>query len=387
MGSWFSNTHVRKNGAVTEEIIANYINNLMTARQFVPVGSETDADGMVAIVADEDCQWISVYSDLLIHDDPDSCRAVAMPMSAELHTDVMGISCFDSDYLYLNLINAEDQTDAWIGIGRGGDYGIKRRTAVSAWKKKVSDYPSFAEKAKERYICAEEFLAEIESCIGLPMAHSGAELDCLNTLGLDKKATYLYFKQSGNSATDNPPVLKLWSWSGMPCVDGKISYVEVLNHGGEGRGMSIFFVGPYVEHDEITFVDVKLLIQSKEQVLFEPIKLDKVQLSDGQWAYYYHDPRRRLRPKAPDQSPITKQSERAISVYFTPVGNPRKMLDVTVVLVPDQNPSGQAGWNVWRGHGSKKAFIEYHNKIWKRVRAFETNPNSCLPLLKEEDFD
>lgn len=387
MGSWFSNLHIRKNGTVTEETIVNYINNLMTARQFLPAESEADADGTVAIVDGEECQWFSVYSDLFSHDDLDSCKAVAMPMSAELHTDVMGISCFDSDYLYLNLFNAEDKTDAWVGIGRGGDFGIKRCTGVSAWKKKVSDYPVFAAKAKEQYIYAEEFLAEIESCIDLPMMQSAASLEYMIDLGLDKKATYLYFKRSDNAEVDDLPKLQLWSYSGMPCFDGKSSFVEALNHGGEGKGLSVFFVGPYVEREEITFTNVKMMKWVRGEAVAIPIQLEKVQLTEGQWAYYYHDPQYKFLPKAPDRAPIMKQKERSIYINFTPVGNSRKMLDITVVFVPDQNPLGQTGWNVWHAHGSKKAFIEYHNKIWKRVRAVETNPDSCLPLLKEEDFD
>ena len=173
----------------------------------------------------------------------------------------------------------------------------------------------------------------------------------------------------------------------MPCFDGKSSFIEVLNHGGEGRGLSVFFVGPYVEKEEITFTNVKMMKWDRGEAVAIPIQLEKVQLSDGQWAYYYHDPQYRLLPKAPDRAPIMKQKERSIYINFTPVGNPRKMLDITVAFVPDQNPLGQTGWNIWHAHGSKKAFIEYHNKIWKRVRAIETNPDSCLPLLKEEDFD
>jgi len=63
------------------------------------------------------------------------------------------------------------------------------------------------------------------------------------------------------------------------------------------------------------------------------------------------------------------------------------MLDITVVLIPDGNPDNQAQWNIWHQHGSKEAFIKWHNKTWKMVRAFETDPNQLLPLLKLEDFD
>ena len=387
MGRWFSNIHIRKNETATEEKVVSYIHNLMTARQLVPAESAEDADDTVAIVAEEDGQWISVYSDLLSHEDSDSCKAVAVPLSTELHTDVMGISCFDSDYLYMNLINAEDQTDAWIGIGSASGLGIKRRSGLSAWKQKVSDYPGFKAKARGQYICTEEFLTEIEHCINLSVMQSAASPEDIDDLGLGKKATYLYFKRSDNATIDNPPKLQLWSYSAMPCFDGKSSFVEVLNHGGEGKGLSVFFIGPYVEQDEIIFTNVKIMKWIRGKVEAVAIQLEKVQLSDGQLAYYYHDPEYRMLPKAPDYAPIMKQAERSIHINFTPVGNPRKMLDVTVVFMPDKNPGGQTGWNVWHRCGSKKAFIEQFNVTWSKNRTWSSNPNACPPILKEEDFD
>jgi hypothetical protein len=80
------------------------------------------------------------------------------------------------------------------------------------------------------------------------------------------------------------------------------------------------------------------------------------------------------------------EDERIIWIYFTPYGNPRKMLDVTVSIFPDENPQGQAIWNVWHRHGSKSAFMKYHNKTWKMLRNFESEENS-YPLFKESDFD
>lgn len=391
MGSWFSNLHIRKQETVTEETVANCVRQLMAARQFMPVESEEEADGTVAIVAGEDCRWVSVYSDLLTHEDPESCKAVAMPMSAELHADVMGIACFDSDYLYLNLVNAEDRTDAWVGIGRGGEFGIRRRTGVSAWKKKVSDYFTFSLKVKEQYVCAEEFLGHIESGMELPVPRSAAALEDIREPGLDQNATFLYFKSRDSAENNDLPDLQLWTYSSMPCVAGESSFVEVLNHGGKGKGLSVYFIGPYVEQEEITFTNVTISTWVRGELVVTPIQLEKAQLPDGQWAYCYHDPQYRILQKASDRATVLKQSERSIRVSFTPAGNPRKMLDVTVVLVPDQNLPGQAGWNVWHGYGSKKAFIEHHNalrsEIRKRLQSFGMDSDDSMPFLKEEDFD
>jgi len=389
MGSWFSNIHIRKNETATEEVIEKYISKFMSSKHYLPCASKTDADGAIAIVTSEDCRWISIYSDLLSLEDPSECAEIMGSLSSELHTDVLGVSCFDSDYLYLNLINTSDRTDAWIGIGSASGLGIKRRSNISAWKKKVSDFQAFGESAKRQYVFAEEFLAAVERCLELSYIQSTASYEYLKDFELDKKAKYFYFKFPEDMKPKEPVKLVPHMYSGMPCFLDKPSVVDGINVGGESRGLSVYFIGPYVENDEITFSDVCFVKRKNNQAELIPFDLTKVQLSDGQWAYYYHDPGFRIPPKVDDRLPVPKrmrmESERNIIVRFVPHGNPRKVLDITVVLVPDKNPEGQTGWNVWHRCGSKKAFIEQFNTTWDRHRAW--SPNGCPPILREEDFD
>lgn len=389
MGSWFSNIHIRKNNTVTEETIEKCISNFMAAKHYLPCASEIEADGAVAIVASEDCHWISVYADLLSLEDPGKFGEIAIPLSSELHTDVLGISCFDSDYLYLNLINTEDKTDAWIGIGSASGLGIKRRSGISAWKKKVSDFQAFSESAKKKYVFAEEFLAMAERCLELPAIQSSASYEYLKDLELDKKAKYFYFKLPEDMKSKDPVKLVPHMYSGMPCFLEKPSIVDGINVGGESRGLSVYFIGPYVENDEITFSDVSFVKRKNNRAESVPFELTKVQLADGQWAYHYHDPGFRIPPKVDDRLPMSKrfrmECERSIIVRFIPHGNPRKMLDITVVLVPDKNPEGQTGWNAWHRYGSKEKFIEQFNKSWELLR--KMSPAATPPLLRVEDFD
>lgn len=385
MGSWFSNIHIRKNEAATEETIEKYISELMAAHQYLPVTSEIDADGAVAIVASGDCQWISVYSDLLSLEDPKKCAEIAAPLSSELHTDVLGISCFDSDYLYLNLINTEDKTDAWIGIGSASGLGIKRRSGIAAWKNKVGDYVRFSASAKKKYIFAEEFLSETEPCFCLPAIQASASYEYLKDLELSEKARYIFFKLPDELKSQELPVLVQRSSSLDPCFLNKPSSINGLNIGGESRGLAVFFIGPYVEHDEITFSDVAFIRFKNNCPENTPVELKKVQLTDGQWAYYYHDPDFRIPPKVDERLPVRKRMdaefERSFAVRFVPHGNPRKILDITVVLVPDKNPAGQTGWNVWHSLGSKAAYIERYNSNWGMHIPVKTQ------MLRMEDFD
>lgn len=389
MGSWFSNIHIRKNGIATERTIEERICKLMASKHYLPCKSENDADGSVAIVASEECRWISIYSDALLLEDPSKCAEIMELLSSELHTDVLGISCFDSDCLYLNLINTEDKTDAWIRIGSASEFGIKRRSGISAWKKKVFDFGAFSECAKKKYILAEDFLTEVEPNLALPAARSAASYEYLQDFDLVRMAKFLYFKLPEEMKVKDPVKLVSHKQSLTPCFLDKPSVVYGTNVGGESRGLSVYFLGPYVEHDELTFSDVcfvKIKNNRKEHI---PIELTKVQLSDGQWAYYYHDPDFRIPPKVDQRLPKRKQErleyERSIIVGFVPHGNPRKILDVTVVLVPDENPEGQTAWNVWHGWGSKKDFIDLFNECWKEIRTWDMECN--IPILKEEDFD
>lgn len=388
MGSWFSNLHIRKTEALSKEQICNCVAGFLHEQGYTSVEKMQEADVAVAVIEPRNSQWISICSEIFAHDDPGSCKAVAVPLSSRLHTDVLGIACFDSDYLYLNLINADENADAWIGIGAGKEIGITRRNNLTAWKKKVADYPAFSAAVKETYICADEFLAATDGCLGLLTEQGGISLVYLKDTSLQQDAVLLYFRKAEESRSAGPNIQICYMNHAVPCFAGKENSVVFLNDGNEFCGLSVYFMGPFVEHEEITFSNIQL---GYLRVPFRDLELKKIRLSDGQWAYYSHIPdilmppgvRGRMKPEKRYQL----QQERMRKISFVPHGNPRKMLDITVLIIPDGNPDNQAKWNIWHQHGSKEAFINWHNKIWKRVRAFETDPNQLLPFLKLEDFD
>lgn len=384
MGSWFANVHIRKKAPLTEDAVVEYIKKMMNGRGYSLTESAEESDSVVALYFEDGSPWISVYSNSLPHDDPESCSGIIAPISSELHTDVLGIACFDSDYLYLNLINADEKFDGWVGIGRGKDVGISRRNNVSVWKKKVSDYQFFSEKAKAEYVVADEFLFETALCLGLPGEQSTATAEDLEHLSGNGKVTYLYFEQK---MEDREQTKLVHYKQTMPCLIGEENIVRAINVGAESKGLSIYFLGPYVEHEEICFNNVKFGFFHE----YAPIELTKAQLPSGQWAYCYHNPDFQIPPKVSRRIKGEKRAfmehDRQFSVWFTPCGNPRKTLDITVVFVPDTNPKGNTAWNIWKSWGSKKAFIDHYNGIVKKVRGVDPDAADQLPFLKEEDFD
>lgn len=389
MGSWFSNLHVQKTAAVTMEQIMAYISAWLQQQKYTVAASEEEADGAFAVCTSEASGWYSVYSDLFCFENPEAFSQIAKPMSAALQTQVLGTSCFDSDYLYLNLVYAPDAVDAWAGIGSAAGLGLKRRTGLAAWKGRVEDFQRFQVCVKKKYVLAEEALAELEPCLKLPQVYSIASYEYLKELDLQETATFLYFKLPEELKNQEPPRFVPYTWDSGPWSIGKSHYVSVVNAGGAGKGISVFFIGSYVEHDEITFTNTELSRQKKDETDERiPFALQKVKLADGQLAYYYHNPGMRLPEKGKDALQYVQwgrnDDKKSIWLHFTPCGNPRKILDITVVLVPGENFAGQCGINVWRSFGSKAAYLANYNETWQKIY---TSTGRVFEELKEEDFD
>ncbi len=384
MGSWFSNFHIRKRADLSLKQVLESISGIMKADGYETVVSSEGADCGVAVLHSESSAWFSVHSDSFSFEDPGAFAKLGKPLGKLLHTDILGISCMDSDFLYLNLLNEDEKTDAWMHIGLAAEMGIRRRTNFTVWKKKVEDYPTFRERAGQDYVFAEEFLHEVAHCLKLPPEHSNLRYSELGELTQGEPISYLYFKLLEQEQTELPK-LQIFHYSLMPCKMEKEEVVSCINTGGKSRGLSVYFIGDYVEHEEITFEDVRWQEQRKEGWELRSITLEKVQLSNGSWAYRGHDPNffipPRVNPGLSMKKRMDMELDRAIHVRFTPKGNERKRLDIAVVFVPDENPAGQAGWLVWEGHESKRAFLQNFNKRWEKLAPREMIPEDSVDVL------
>ena len=82
---------------------------------------------------------------------------------------------------------------------------------------------------------------------------------------------------------------------------------------------------------------------------------------------------------------MEKTSERSIGVRFTPNGNVRKFLDITVAFLPQSNPTqGQCAWCVWRHYESKRAYIEAYNNDQLQLHEMYGAP---LNLIDPDMYD
>lgn len=80
--------------------------------------------------------------------------------------------------------------------------------------------------------------------------------------------------------------------------------------------------------------------------------------------------------------------ERGINFQYTPNGNNRKFLDITICVAPLQNwTDGQAVTNVWQPFSSKRRYIEWHNERCLERTSCGDFPNDRTGLIREEDYD
>jgi len=351
MGNYFANLFIKQNQQTTADMITHTLIEYFSTRG-ITACDPSNADFSVLI----DCSnpaWVAVHSDGWGHEE---LFDVSPKISEQCHSDVLSCACFDSDYMLLHLYNADSATDAFLNIGSSDEIKPPRRSTIARWKPHVKDFDAFKQAAKQSYVCAEDFLLCMQDQISLP-----------NLLSSDQdSAIILYFSVPQTQKAD-PPCLSNYMASALPCKPGAAEYWSVINTGGASRGLYVFFIGPYVENDEITFDNVSLCYENtRGERVNQPLTLEKTKLSDGTFALMANvadfkipaAPPLNLPPKALYE----KTSKRSFGVRFTPNGNVRKFLDITVAFLPHSNPTqGQCVWCVWRHYESKRAYIEEHN--------------------------
>ena len=371
MGSWFANISVRKRGGIGPEEILRRVSERLAGQGYGPAASPEEADVSFAVVTKPDSRWYTLYSDGM---DPGEAFSAGMAaeLSAALGTETLEIACFDSDYLYLNLLDAGAKLDAWAGVGSAAGMGIRRRTGLSAWQGRVEDFPRFKEGIRQKRICAEDALGDLAPCLGLPAEQSNT---CYEELTEGERA---HFRLLHRAETDEPVHLEFFSAGGgrLPEETENEEHLFVINQGRAARGLSVFFIAPGLTSGEVTLHDARLIVLHGRERVSIPMELEKVKLKDGGWAYYYHNPNLRIPARVPDgltpRKYIEEQYNRAIVVCFRPRGAIDQVADITVHLVPDESHEGHMAWCVWWINESKEAFLasreEYERNMARWLR-------------------
>lgn len=352
MGNYFSNVYVRRSDQATNEALTTALTECFVERGMVPCAAE-EADFSVLLQYAQDRPWIAVYCDGWGYEE---ILETAPLLSGRYHTDVLSCACFDSDYMFLHLLNESEGVDAFVNIGKSDEIKPPRRTTLAAWKTRVKDFDAFKNAVKQSYVCAEDFLLCVQEQLALPEMPSSLE-GC---------SAQLYFR-APQEKKPTPPRLRMFTSSLLPCKPGKPEYWSVINEGGASLGVRIVFFGFHPEIDGITLENVTLRYENERgQRIDKLLELKEIVLAGGDPALCASIPDFKIQsPPSPDLPPMAQQKKmfaRSFGVRFTPRGNERKFLDITVAFIPLANPvQGQCSWRVWGEYPTKKSYIEAHN--------------------------
>lgn len=385
MGYSFSNVHIKKHDGIHLQQVKESLCGYLKSQNYQIVNSESESD-FALYIFESDSDWFSVCCDAIEFSDMQSIRTICEPISSALHTDVIASSCFDSDFLFLNLINAEESVDAWAKFGQDESKCFHRRSAYKPWEGKVSDIEPFKQILKKRYVFAEEAWSEIAPLLQMLPNQGLFSQDALDEFET-KVISVLHFA-STEVKKQNPPKLNIHLYSLMPCKIGQDALISATNLGGSSKGLGIAFSGSYVETEELSFRNAQLEYNyDRYPRKTIPLTLEKVKTADDRWIYYAAIPNFKIPEHVKDGLPwkrkMDEEFKRAFGVRFTPEGNPRKALDICVHFIPLSNNEAQCCWCVWFGSGSKKAYIEEFNSRQMQMKALNLEET----LLNPDDFD
>lgn len=350
MGSWFSNIQIRrceKTDSFTMEDIAA----LLTEDTSLLRADPDEADLAVAIYSPQNSQWITVASDL-IGGDADALLCCAKDLSRRLGTETLAISCFDSDYLFMNLIHAQTGVDAWASCGRYPDGKSPRRSSFAAWKPYVNDTSAFRDAMHAKYVFAEECLSAAAPLLSLSIEQS--MYDAWDEPS-SPHALRFFYKYSSKEVSGHPPAFAFGVARSIHYhTGGDANIVPFINQGDASRGVAVCLTGPCIADHQVDAASVCLqFLDRRGEWTFLPVDLQPRTFPNGVAGLYGECREFRIPPAVPPSLPPMKRMrmefDRAVTVRFSLVPSPSAPVpasppgDLHVILIPLQNVSGQLG--------------------------------------------
>lgn len=358
MGMFFNNLHIRKNELFHMEQLQELLISDMTEKGCTLQKNAEDAGVSLVIYAPEGSEWVSVASEFFQFDSANDTQAAAAPLSGRFGTDVIAAACNDSDFLFLHLLNTADGTDGWINAGHFYS-APPRRTKLSPWKSKVTDFAALQAITKETPVFAEEVFFTAAPLLG--MQPGQCSLTPGFTEELDAAAvTKLYFSlPEGNEKA--LPKLRMPTFDPTPCRIGGSKCIFVNNYGGRSEGIAVMFTGDFIEHDELTFENVTFESDygsPKRKII--PITPEKRKTQNGETILYWEDRHFSIPPAISSSIPEIRRMqlafEKSFGVRFTVQGDPERAKEVKVYILPLENyQKGGICWSA--GEEGRQRFI------------------------------
>ena len=289
MGLFFNTIHIRKNEKVTVESLQQYYCALMEEQGFRLADKEEDA-AISLFLYDPGSEWISICGDSIEFGSEEAVPEFCAPLSKRFSADVLAVGDYDSDYMFLNLVNIDEGVNAWANVGMADAFGIQRETDLEAWEKILKDHRNFVDAlaAMDEGGFAEDALESLEPLFGLA-AQQG--MFCPLLVGEEEYegVVTLLFSYAEKKDKEEEPVLKSLGSISRTYEMGRDQCVFVVNKGGASKGLAVAFTGNYVEHEDITFKNVQLEFNIDTRYGTRDVRqvaLEKRQNTKGEWMLF-----------------------------------------------------------------------------------------------------
>lgn len=361
MGFTFTNIQLRKNEKFDRKLADSIASSVANGRGWRRVDHPDEADVMTVIAGSEKSRWIAVASDAL-GGEPDVAIQAAHGLSEYLQTDALVIGCFDSDYLFLNMLNPPAGIDLWASSGSAASAGLSgmRRSNFRAWSRRVKNTDAFRNIMKQPRDFAEDCLRDLEELLDLPVTQSTGSGE--DWSGVSECYQY-YYAMTEEVGSGEPPMLE---WHLPPAYapgEGQENIISAINRGGSSRGLAIAFMGEDVEKGNIAVYTATVQVHDRrgEWALY-PVEIEETVDAKGQKMLYGELPSLLIPEKVCERLPWQKREEleyqRSIALRFVPESlhpyhEGSRLPGLTVHMIPLKNWQGQCGW---RGRPIEKEF-------------------------------
>ena len=346
MGYSFTNIQIRNTG---EAIDCDRLVSVLTeGKRLRRVDKAEKADFIIAIIPGRDGGWLTVASDLFEEDDEQTI-ALAKKFSILLQRETLVIGCFDSDYLFLNLLDDRSGTDAWAACGHCPGGRAPRRSSYTAWKDYVDDMQAFKKAMRLNSAFAEDCLEKLEPILSLPVSQGRI---CVELAVEDETARCFCFVPEEDEGEREPPRFSTGRTRPIFYYFDRDNVVGFLNEGGPSRGVGVFFCGPVVDRRLVEVESASIQTRAPDgSWTFAPVEIKELPTKDGRRWLGGTAPEVPIPKAVPKGLPWKKtmdmEFERGINVRFKLVcktdvlRDEKQLLQVTVM--PLENSAGQCG--------------------------------------------
>lgn len=365
MGIFFTNIHIKKTPELSIEDIEKAFLIELEDKGYHLTDKEDEAVHVLKI-CDFGSEWFSVASDYFEFSSPQSISNLYMPLSGALNTDIVVMGCFDSEYIYLNLLNKTEGIDAWLNIGGIPGLSKERRSNKRSWKKKVIDYGLFERILKESQTDPPLFLENSEHIFMMNRQQIYYEVDffdCSEEMSeTDSPEEHcLYFSGKEVTNKESLPSLRISDFVLTPNENGKESNITAISNGSKSKGLGVLITLKNGNLEEVKIENAHIgYMRYKSPIA--PVDLKKCMSEDGRDVYYWEDRSFPLFQKVRDDLPMVRKAEaefnNTICLWFTPYGEYERLQDIQVTFIPLKNPANSCTWCVWDGYPTKEAYFE-----------------------------